>query len=125
MEPYKIIECSGYLEIVIDRDMLRPAVIATYLALSERTSFPTDNVLWHVQYDIQPLSYRDIQDIVSITKSSFPLDAPKSKDAFVCESAFLRAAATLYALETAPLPFEVKVFDNYDKAVAWLTTADD
>ena len=39
MKPYKIIEQSGYLEIAIDKDMRQAAVIATYLALSEK-AFP-------------------------------------------------------------------------------------
>ncbi len=122
MNPYKIVERPDYFEVLIDRDVDKRDLIATYSLIAEQENYFKKNVLWYFKGDIQPLNYDDSKEMIDLTKSSYPPNTPVTvKNAFVCDSVFVRAAGELYAKDSAMLPFEIKVFDDYDQAVQWLT----
>jgi hypothetical protein len=121
MDPYKIVERSEYFEIIIDRDVDKDDLISTYYMLGEQEAFFSKHTLWTFKGDIQPLNYDDSKELIKLTKSSYPTNVPKLKNAFVCDSKFVRAAAEIYAKAASHMPFEIKVFDDYDQAVQWLT----
>jgi hypothetical protein len=122
MTPYKIEEKADYFVVTIDRDVVKGDLLATYYLLAENKKFLIKNSLWLFKGDIQPLNYDDGKEMIKISQSSYPSNAPQTvKNAFVCDSKFVHAAAELYAKDAAVLPFEIKVFNDCDEALQWLT----
>ena len=121
MEAYQIVTKPDYIDVIIERNVDKEGIIATFYALNETKGFLKKDILWHFKGNIQPLNYHDTHFITKLAESIYPANAPAKKHAFVCDSMFVRAASELFAKEATILPFEIKVFDDYDQAVQWLT----
>ena len=122
MTPYKLAELPDFYEVRVDRDVDKGDLIATYCLIAKKENYFKKNSLWFFNSYIQPLNYKDSKEIITLIKSFYPPVAPlRIKSAFVCDSEFVRAAGEMFAKDAARLPFEIKVFDDYDQAVEWLT----
>jgi hypothetical protein len=124
MEAYKIVTKPDYIEVIIEKNVDKEDIIATFYTLSEIKGFLEKNILWYFKGNIQPLNYNDTHYITKLTKSIYPANAPETKHAFVSDSTFVRAASKMFVKDASILPFVIKVFDDHDQAVQWLADAE-
>jgi hypothetical protein len=120
MGPYKIVTKPDYIEIIVEKDINKEDIIATFYKLNEIKGFRDKNFLWYVKGNVRPMNYYDAHDITTMLKSIYPANAPGTKHAFVCDSAFVRAASKMFIKDASILPFVLKDFNDYDQAVQWL-----
>ncbi len=120
MEAYKIVTKPDYIEVIIEKDVDKEDIIATFYALNETKGFREKNYLWYIKDNVRPLNYNDTHYIIKMIKSISPANAPETKHAFVCESTFVRVASKLFIKDASILPFVIKVFNDHDQAVQWL-----
>ena len=125
MKPYEIVNRQDYIEIIIERDVHKDEIIATFFALNDIEGFRKKNYLWHVKGNVRPLNYYDSQELTKLIKSIYPADKPGTKHAFVCDSTFVRAASKIFVDDSSILAFVIKDFSNYGKAVQWLQSPED
>ena len=120
MEPYEIVTKPDYTEIIIEKDIDKKDIVATFYALMETEGYFSKNSLWLFKGHIRPLKYIDTPYVTKLAKSIYPVNAPETKHAFVCDSAFVQAASNMFVKDASDLPFVIKVFADYDEAVQWL-----
>jgi hypothetical protein len=76
---------------------------------------------WLVAKESQ-IPFTHYAEIVMSVKSTMPDDFVGSKTAIVAADEFHAAQFEMYAAEASVLPFEVRVFQSRDEAVAWIRT---
>jgi hypothetical protein len=120
---YQIEKKDGFFEIRITGATSKYEifeVIKELDRLDHGKKFPD---LWVIARESKvPLMH--LAEIAQGIRALLPRDAAGNKSALIADGEFHKAQLEMYRADAAILPFEIRVFDSYAKAVKWLTTPD-
>ena len=79
------------------------------------------NDIWVFHETRINLDYVDLHNLKEFAKEIYPIKVIKSKTAIVVESDIQSAIALLFSQISENLPFEIKVFNDFQVAEDWIT----
>jgi hypothetical protein len=83
--------------------------------------FPEKNDIWVFHDGPIKLTYVDLYKLKDFVKEIYPENVKRSKTAIVVESGLQSAIALFFAQIAKDLPFEIKVFFDFQTAENWIT----
>ena len=75
--------------------------------------------IWHIAEESQ-IPFHEYAEVAKAVKALFPQGKVGNRTAIVASGAFHKSLLDLYPAEAADLPFEIRVFEDRDQALAWL-----
>lgn len=79
------------------------------------------NDIWVFQESRVKLDYVDLHNLKVFAKEIYPKKIAKSKTAIIVESGIQTVIALLFSQISENLPFEIKVFTDFQAAKDWIT----
>lgn len=81
---------------------------------------PQKNGIWVFREGQENLSYDDLHKLKDFIKESYPKDVKINKTAIVVESGFQSSMAESFRQISEDLPFEIRVFSDFQNAEDWV-----
>jgi hypothetical protein len=81
---------------------------------------PKKNRIWVLREGPEKFSYDDLHKLRDIIKENYPADHQIDKTAIVIESEFQSSMAESFRQVAKDLPFEIKVFSDFQAAEDWV-----
>ena len=91
--------------------------VARLLYMSD---IPDKNRIWVFREGPEKFSYDDLHKLRDIIKENYPNDHKINKTAIVIESGFQSSMAESFRQIAEDLPFEIRVFSDFQAAEAWV-----
>ena len=82
--------------------------------------FPDKNRIWVFREGPEKFSHDDLHKLRDIIKENYPNNHKVNKTAIVIESDFQSSMAESFKQITKDLPFEIRVFSNFQAAEDWV-----
>ena len=81
---------------------------------------PEKNRIWRFRDGPENISGQDLQALKDFIRENYPPDAKVNKTAIVIESNFQADMARTFKQLVADLPFEIRIFTDFQAAKDWL-----
>jgi hypothetical protein len=84
------------------------------------SGIPQKNGIWVFREGQEKFSYNDLYRLRDIIKENYPKDVNINKTAIVVESGFQSSMAKSFRQIAEDLPFEIRVFSDFQAAEDWV-----
>jgi len=84
------------------------------------SGMPAKNGIWVLREGPEKFSFDDLHKLRDIIKENYPKDVKINKTAIVVESGFQSSMAESFGQIAKDLPFEIKVFSDFQAAENWV-----
>ncbi len=117
---YKITNFDTYLKVDISNITSAETLVEAIQAVFFRPDYFRSNDIWEFGNELVNLRFEDLDHLTDHILQIYPKNATRTRTALVTPPGLNEAFAKLWAATAHRLPYEVKLFTDFEVAELWI-----